>query len=92
MHKQGLTVSMIANQRGLNENTIYSHLSSLYAGGEDIDIYKFVTESELGLVIDFAKRMEPPITLRPIFEAFEEKISYTKIKFALAHFEREVKG
>ncbi len=79
---------MIASNRGLHENTIYSHLSSLYAGGEDIDIFQFVAQSELDLVIDFAKKMEPPITLRPIFEAFDEKISYTKIKFALAYHER----
>ncbi len=88
MYKQGLTVPMIATSRELSETTIYSHLSSLYVGGEDIDIFKFVSQSELDLVIDFAKKMEPPITLRPIFDAFEEKISYTKIKFALAYHQR----
>ncbi len=88
MHQQGLSVEIIAQKRGLNENTIYSHLSSLYAGGEDIDIFQFVSQSELNLVIDFAKKMDPPITLKPIFEAFEEKISYTKIKFALAYHQR----
>ena len=89
MYKQGLTVPVIANTRGLHENTIYSHLSSLYVGGEDIDIYKFIAKPELDLLVDYIKKMPTPITLKPIFEAFDEKINYTKIKFAVAHFQKE---
>ncbi len=88
MFSNGLSVEVIAKNRSLNPSTIYSHLSQLYAGGEDIDIFRFITQNEIDKVLGVVQKMESPITLRPIFEALEEKIDYTKIKFALAYFER----
>jgi len=87
MFNNGLSVEVIAKNRDLNPNTIYSHLSQLYAGGEDVDIFRFITEKELDTMLEVFKSMDSLLTLRPIFEALDEKIDYYKIKFALAYYE-----
>jgi ATP-dependent DNA helicase RecQ len=88
MFKNGMSVDVIAKSRELNPNTIYSHLSQLYAGGEDVDILRFITRKELDTMLDVFQSMESLLTLRPIYEALDEKIDYYKIKFGLAYYER----
>ena len=90
MYRKGMTPDEIAKSRDLSPTTIYSHLSQLYVGGEDIDVLKFVSKDEMKAIFEVVENMESPITLKPIFEALDEKIEYTKIRFALAYKEREM--
>jgi hypothetical protein len=39
-------------------------------------------------MLDVFQSMESLLTLRPIYEALDEKIDYYKIKFGLAYYER----
>jgi len=89
MFRKGMTVEEIAKARELNPNTIHSHLSQMYLGGEDIDIFRFLTRGELAMILEVIVELDSPMTLKPIFEALDEKIDYNKIKFALSYHHRE---
>jgi ATP-dependent DNA helicase RecQ len=85
LYERGLSVADIAQQRGMQEITVYSHLGQLYEKGEAIDIFQFVTLGEIEQV-DAARRQvgESPPSLKALFEALDEKVAYHKIRLALS--------
>ena len=88
LYKQGLSVQEIAEQRQLNPVTIYSHLAQLYAKGEAVDIFQFLSQEEYDRIAEAIKAMMPPFQNKDIFEYLHEEVPYYKIKFALAHYDK----
>jgi len=60
-----------------------------YEQGEDLDISTFVSEEELDMILGMLHLMDTPIKMLDVFNYFEEKMSYDKIRFALANYYRE---
>ena len=90
MFKKGATIEEIANQRGIKDMTVKNHLAKCYELGEDVDISDFVSAEEIDLIIGALPQMEQPYKMADLFVHFNEKMNYDKIRFALAHYYREV--
>ena len=89
MYKQGMTVQQIADKRGLNPVTIYSHIAHLYTKGEPIDLFKFFTQEDYEQIEKAIDAIVPPFKLKDIFEYLNEEVPYFKIRLAMAHHDRE---
>ena len=84
LYKSGLSIDEISLQRRLKAQTIYSHIAKLYSDGKDIDIFDFITESDVEAVEKASVALESPKALRPYFEYFNEQMDYFKIRLALS--------
>lgn len=87
--QSGLTIDEIALKRKLGIGTIMSHLAKLYKDGKPIDLSPFVSNEEVELTREARIKLEKPTVLKPYYDFFEEKISYEKIRLALAIIEKE---
>lgn len=88
MYKKGLSVQEIADKRGLNPVTIYSHIAHLYTKGEPIDLFSFFTQAEYLQIEQAIDVMVPPFKLKDIFDYLKEEVPYFKIRLAMAHYDR----
>ena len=80
----------IAERRNLSPTTIYSHLADLYVKGFDIDIFSYISHEELEKVIPVIKK-QFGITeqLKDIYEHFDQKVPYHKLRLAMAYLKVE---
>lgn len=83
LFKEGLSITDIAVQRGLAENTVYGHLMKAEAEGKAVDLNQFVTAKELDLLADAKEDLPHAEGLKAYFEYFEEQMPYWKIKIGL---------
>ncbi len=81
---QGKSIEEIGKERGLNEDTIHSHLASLIEEGEKIDVSKFITPVEYQQVKHAVSATGNRDRLKDLYEDLNEEISYSKIRYALA--------
>lgn len=86
--KQGLTIDQIAQKRKITPTTVFSHIAHLYAGGEDINIYNYVTEYDIQRVKEAVLVIKDTSQLKPIFEYLNEEIDYGKIRMSIVHLEK----
>ena len=84
LYKNGLSVGEIAQARGLNEVTIYSHLAYLYEKGEPVDLKKFISNEEIKEVMAALPGKELPYKMAEI-QRETSGMDYYKIRLALAY-------
>tara|TARA_R110000796_G_scaffold88850_6_gene191993 strand:+ start:66599 stop:68707 length:2109 start_codon:yes stop_codon:yes gene_type:complete len=89
LYKEGLSIDEISEKRNLKSTTIYSHIAKLYGDGKPIQIYDFISKSEVESIKKAKTELDSPPTLKPYFEYFEEQIDYFKIRLALAIIDKE---
>lgn len=89
LYKQGLSIDEIAEQRKLKSTTIYSHIAKLWSEGKAIDIYDFISKSEVESVKLARQELNAPDGLKPYFEHFDEQLDYFKIRLALSIIAKE---
>jgi len=89
LYKSGLSIDEISMERKLKSTTIYSHIAKLHADGKDINIFDFVSKSEVEAVKKAKTKLDKPTGLRPYFEYFEEELDYFKIRLALSVIDSE---
>ncbi|MFV8269525.1 DNA helicase RecQ [Flavobacterium sp. GT2N3] len=89
LYNTGFSVAEISQKRKLGMSTIMSHLAKLYVDGVAIDLKSFISKDEVSQIAEAQIKLESPITLKPYFDYFEEKIDYGKIRLALAILEKE---
>ncbi|MFT5252334.1 MAG: ATP-dependent DNA helicase RecQ [Flavobacteriales bacterium] len=89
LYQNGLTPDEIAVKRKLGLSTIISHIAKLYVDGALLDISSFVSNEEISIISDAKMHLENPNTLKSYFDYLEEKLSYDKIRLALAYIEKE---
>ena len=89
---QGKTVDEIAAQRNMSPVTISGHLTKYYVEGVNIDVHRFVSKEEIQAVIDkLPLYIKEEKKMKPVYEALGEKISYDKIRWALAYHEKRMR-
>ncbi|WMI64462.1 DNA helicase RecQ [Aestuariibaculum sp. YM273] len=88
LYKQGLSVEEISIKRKLKAPTIYSHIAKLYKDGKAINIYDFVTKSEVAAVKKAYKELDAPSALKQYFDYFNEQMDYFKIRLSLSVIEK----
>lgn len=89
LYKSGLTIDDIAVKRKLKSTTVYSHIAKLYGDGKDINIYDFITKSEVDAVRKAKGELEAPTALKPYYEYFEAQMDYFKIRLALSVVDKD---
>lgn len=80
-----MSILEIANERGLAESTIASHLMKYVDNGE-LDAHKFVNEDIINKVRKFMSDHPECESLKEIREGLNEEVSYDEIRFALKCF------
>ena len=83
LYQQGLSISQIAEQRNVKEETITSHLLPFVERGL-ITAEQFVPSEHIERILRYKHQHPNEDHLKPYFEAFNAEISYTNIRIVLA--------
>ncbi|UXX78192.1 DNA helicase RecQ [Reichenbachiella carrageenanivorans] len=87
--KDGLEPKEIAKKRNLNIVTIFSHLATLYEQGQDIELSSYISKQEQNQIFEGIAKTGETEQLKPLFEHFEQKMPYDKLRLGLAIYKRE---
>lgn len=95
-YQQGLSPEEIVeerakggNQAKLNVATIQSHLVSLYEKGYLVDLFKYISETELQDIQKILKSFDEMPTLSALYEFLQEKYDFFKLRIAIALMEKK---
>jgi ATP-dependent DNA helicase RecQ len=88
MFKSGETVEAIAKARELSPFTVVSHLATMYERGELLDIRQWVSPEESDLIQGALPLFEEPYSMKALFDHFNGKFTYDKIRWAMAERKR----
>ena len=81
---KGLSIAEVALERELKEETIYGHLIKLHQDGKSIDLSDYITPKEIEDIVKAKKTIDDDEDrLKPLFDHFEEKLPYWKLKMGL---------
>ncbi|WP_438962423.1 DNA helicase RecQ [Nonlabens sp.] len=83
MYWDGKTIDEIAQIRELKADTILAHLGKRYASHQDVDIKAQITPEELKEIESQYNNYQKEGALKPIFEHFNERYSYGKLRLAM---------
>ena len=90
LFEKGMTVSKIASQRNLKEDTIYGHIQKMHQQGKPINLYDFINKEEVLNVMKAKNELDHnEESVKPIFEHLKEEIPYWKIRMGLYIAENE---
>lgn len=88
LFKKGHLIEEIAEMREVSTLTIVSHLAAMYERGEMLDIGQWVSPEECDVIQGALPLFEEPYQMKAIFEHFNERYNYDKIRFAIADARR----
>lgn len=88
MHRQGLSLEQIAEQRGLAVSTVKSHLEGLYERGYQLRTEEFITPDDFARIKTAAQELGPDFRLRDLFDHLREQYDYFQLRIALAYDKR----
>lgn len=91
LFKKGQSIEEIAQARQLGPGTILNHLAVMYERGENLDLSPWVLPEELDIIQGALTLFEEPYQLRIIFEHFEQRFNYDKIRLAIADHNRKTR-
>lgn len=92
---KGLTISEIAEERGLSEGTVMGHFEKIKTLYPEVDIAKYKPEQTLFRKIQIAHKQilvekhpekvkeDGSVSMKAIFEALNQEVTYAEIKLAL---------
>ncbi|GAA4239590.1 DNA helicase RecQ [Postechiella marina] len=89
LYKSGMSIEEISIERKLASTTIYSHIAKLYSKGKNINIYDFVSKSDVEAVRKAKKELNAPTALRPYYVHLNEELDYFKIRLALSVVDKD---
>ncbi len=89
LYKSGLSIEDISIKRKLKTPTIYSHIAKLYFDGKDVNIYDFISKSDVEAVHQAKIELSNTQSLKEYFEYFNEQMDYFKIRLALSVIDKE---
>jgi ATP-dependent DNA helicase RecQ len=84
LYNEGLLPEEISIKRGLQLTTIYSHLSTLYEKGKEINLKQFISNEEVDKIKPAYEKLGKEELLKPIFEELKEEVPYHKIRLAIS--------
>ncbi|WP_405351121.1 DNA helicase RecQ [Nonlabens sp. Asnod3-H03] len=79
----GKTLEEISEIRSLKVDTILSHLGKRYVSHKDVDLNAHISPEELAEIEPLYESYEKENALKPIFEKFNGKYSYGKLRLAM---------
>lgn len=89
--QQGLAPEEIAGRRGVQVETVYSHIAALFEQGRLPDLDRFISERERSAIGDalYVHGVNSP--LKKLYESLDEKYPYYKIRLAISFFKKSNK-
>lgn len=91
LFKKGHTLEEIAGMRNISMATVVSHLATMYERGENVDIEKWVSPEETDIIQGSLGLFHEPYVMKEIYDHFEEKFGYEKIRWSIAAFKRKLR-
>ncbi len=88
LFKEGMSLQEIAAVRGYTISTLESHLTPYVASGE-IDIDKLVSEEKQKVILKALEKFNKTEGLNPIKSKLPSDISFSEIRYVLAHKTKE---
>ena len=88
----GKSVEEVAQERGLNTLTIYSHIAYLYEKGEIENIEEYISKT---ICVDIGKTWEDlnkPDNLKDLFEHFRRKYEYYQLRLGVTWWKNQIEG
>jgi ATP-dependent DNA helicase RecQ len=82
LHRQGLSLPQIVQQRGLALSTIQGHLERAYAKGQDLRLHEFLSDSDLAAIAAARAQLGAGAGLRDLFDHLREKYDYFQLRLA----------
>ncbi len=82
LHRQGLRLTQIAEQRGLVVSTVQGHLERAYAKGLDLRLTEFLSDSQLAEIMAARAQLGPDAGLRDLFDHLRERYDYFQLRLA----------
>ncbi|MGB4838718.1 MAG: HRDC domain-containing protein, partial [Saprospiraceae bacterium] len=80
----GLNPSEISLKRGISEQTVYSHIAYLFTKGENVDIKKYINQTDVNQVEEAWLKANKEVSLSAIAENMMSPMEYHKIRLSLA--------
>jgi len=84
LYNEGHSITAIAEQRDLSEQTIINHLIKLFEEGKNIQLSQFISEFEVQSVKQASENLNNSVQLKPLHDELKGEIDYPKISIALA--------
>ncbi|PZV11435.1 MAG: DNA helicase RecQ, partial [Leptolyngbya sp.] len=88
LHRQGLSIDEIADQRGLKATTIASHLEQLIRQGEPVAVDQLVSSDRTRAIVDVLVAMEDG-SLTEMRDRLGPTFSYEDIRLVRAAWQME---
>jgi ATP-dependent DNA helicase RecQ len=82
LHRQGLSLTQIVQQRGLTLSTVQGHLERAYAKGQTLRLHDFLSDSDLAVIAAARAQLGPSAGLRDLFDHLREKYDYFQLRLA----------
>ena len=79
-----MSVSQIAQERGLVTSTIEGHLAKAVAE-ERISIFKFMTEETVMMIITTKRQLAEEASSKELFDALKGKFSYGQLRAVMTY-------
>lgn len=68
--------------------TVYSHIAHLFDRNFEIDIFNYISNSELNKVLEAIEATGEENRLQPLFNYLDESVEHPKIRLALAWYKK----
>ncbi|RZK22980.1 MAG: RecQ family ATP-dependent DNA helicase, partial [Hymenobacter sp.] len=88
LHRQGLNLEQIAEQRNLVVGTVRGHLYNAYAKGLDLRLQDFLSDVDLAEIAAARQQLGGAPALRDLFDHLREKYDYFQLRLASIHQQR----
>ncbi len=89
LFREGHSIQSIARMREMSPMTISSHLAKLYEEGAPVDLSEYISAEEIDIISGYLKVLARPFILKEVHQHFDQQFSYDKIKFGIAHYNKE---
>lgn len=87
LFKEGLSLEEIARVRGFSVSTLEGHLTSYVVSGE-LDINRLVSQDKQRIILKALENFKKETGLNPLKSALPADISFSEIRYVLAHKNR----
>ena len=88
LYRQKRSLEEIAEERHISVVTVQSHLTTMYEGGEILDLHDWISPEELDILQGALPLFQEPYQVKEISEHFSDQFGYEKIRWAIADYRR----